>query len=283
MPTSIVVTGASGFIGSKLVKCLRKILGFKVYAISKSIKNSDFVYVKSFLELPKSDIIIHLGQNSNRSMVNKKKDLVKEALDDLDMIISKKFKQIVFCSSSSVYGDKGLQPYKENAFVYEYDNYSSMKIKSEKKVINASGCVLRLSNVIGKEMSQNTVLMEIVNHLGLEKELILKDGNPIRDFISLDYVIKVMIKVIELNCSGIYNVGSNNGISIKQLTGLVLNEANEPNRTFSFKEKRLKYSYNVLNTSKLKNLLGKENLFSIKNTILDLINYEKKNNSNLYR
>ena len=170
MSTSITITGASGFIGKVLVSELKKLKVDKVYPISKTQKDSNYFYINSFANLPKTDVIFHLGQNSDRHKINSNYSLVEEALNDLEYIISNNYKQIIFCSSASVYGDKGNKPFKETDPVKEYDNYSFMKIESEKKVLEANGCVLRLANVIGLNMSKNTVLMDIIFQLGVKKK-----------------------------------------------------------------------------------------------------------------
>ena len=283
MSKSITVTGASGFIGKALINELKKLKNHKVYPISKTQKDSNYIYTNSYSNLPKTDVIFHLGQNSDRHKINSNYSMVEEALNDLELIISNNYKQIIFCSSASVYGDKSNKPFKENDPVYEYDNYSLMKIKSEKKVLEANGCILRLANVIGLQMSKNTVLMDIIFQLGFKKKIIVKDIKPIRDFVPLDYVLKVMIKIMKAELKGIFNVGTGREISIKNLIEIVLDIAEETSQNYSSIEKNLKYSYNVLNIEKLKKILEINYKYSIEDTLYDIINYEKKNNSSFYR
>lgn len=282
MSTSITITGASGFIGKALVSELKKLKIYKLYLVSKTQKDSNYFYTNSFASLPKTDVIFHLGQNSDRHEINSNNSLVEEALNDLEYIISNNYKQIIFCSSASVYGDKGNKPFKENDAVYEYDNYSFMKIESEKKVLEANGCVLRLANVIGLNMSKNTVLMDIISQLGLKKKLIVNDIKSIRDFVPLDHVLKVMLEIMKVNHQGIYNVGTGREISVKNLIKIVLDIAGETSRNYSSKEKNLKYSYNVLNIKKLKKIMEIQHKTSIEDTLYDIIKNEKKSNSSFY-
>ncbi|MDC3141578.1 NAD-dependent epimerase/dehydratase family protein [Alphaproteobacteria bacterium] len=283
MALSVVVTGASGFIGNHLVKYLKNYSNLKLYPVSKTKKNSNYFYLETFKELPKADIIFHLGQNSNRSLVNKNIDFVREALEDIEYIIAKKYKKIIFCSSSTVYGNKGYKPYTENDLIFEYDFYSSMKIKSEKRIIEEKGCVLRLSNVIGINMSRNTVLMNIIQQLGTNNKLLIKNIKPIRDFVAIEDVINAMVNLLNINITGFFNVGTGIGTSIKELAHLVLSISKENNREIVFEKKQFDRSYNVVNVSKLNSLVENNYQTSIEETIKSLIKNEKKNNIRFHR
>lgn len=283
MPLSIVVTGATGFIGNHLVTYLKNYPNLRVFPVSKTQKDSNCFFLESFKELPEADVIFHLGQNSNRFLVNKNEDFVKEALTDIEHIISKKYKKIIYCSSSSVYGNKGHKPYTENDSVCEYDFYSSMKIKSEKKIVEQKGCVLRLSNVIGINMSTNTVMMNIIQQLGVNNKLVIENINPVRDFVAIDIVINAMVNLLNINFTGLLNVGSGIGISIGELAHLVLLIANEKNREIVFEKKQFDRSYNVVNVSKLNRLIKNNYQNSIEDTIISLIKNEKKNNLRFHR
>jgi nucleoside-diphosphate-sugar epimerase len=65
----ILITGAGGFIGSAICKIFYEnnvpFVGF-----SRS-KRAGYEYVASYLDLPKSKTIIHLAEESSRSLVNK--------------------------------------------------------------------------------------------------------------------------------------------------------------------------------------------------------------------
>ena len=67
----VIVTGASGFLGDRVVKKLL-IRGIDVCAVARRpLKYSNSVVVDNYLDTPKGDILIHLAENPDRAQVNK--------------------------------------------------------------------------------------------------------------------------------------------------------------------------------------------------------------------
>jgi len=67
MPT-IVITGASGFIGQHLYAHLTAI-GANVVAVSRK-NNAGMLHVEDYYDSPDGDVLIHLAEEPDRALVN---------------------------------------------------------------------------------------------------------------------------------------------------------------------------------------------------------------------
>lgn len=257
MGLSVVVTGASGFIGSALVNKLGHEPGINVVPVSSSISDKSYVFVKDYRDTPISDVLVHLAEKQDRLQVNQAGDTyIVKAGNTLDSIVAKKHSKIIYCSSAAVYGDKGNTPYKEESKVHSYDNYTLMKLNNEQKVIHAGGIVARLANVIGPGMAKNNVLSDILSQLSDSKPLCVKNEKPVRDFIWLDDVVSALMEMITGNGVGIYNIGTGVGVSIKEMAEIALRCTYDNMREVKSLSLSSGHSYNVIDVDKMRNTYG---------------------------
>lgn len=247
---TIVITGASGFIGMSLSKALKNNNNFNLVLTSQTKSGNPFTQISDFSEAPSGDILIHLSENSDRNIVNSLGDeCINQSVKNLDALLSKKYKKFIYFSSSTVYGDYGETPFDEKAPASYSDAYTKLKLDNEKKVINNNGVVLRVTNVIGPNMSANNVYSDIISQLGAGKSITIRNDKPIRDFIWHEDLANAVNKIISLDCTGIYNIGSGRGTSIKYLAQSILKFFNSDKSIISLDKSELK-SYNVVNIDK---------------------------------
>jgi UDP-glucose 4-epimerase len=267
MELSVIVTGASGFIGSALVDKLKSCSNFNVIPVSRHCKDNLFIKVDNYKQTPKGDVLVHLAENPYRIDINQNcNNCINESGKILDALIDKSYKKIIYCSSSAVYGEESSIPLEEKSFVYSNDNYSKLKLDNEKKIIDTGGIVVRLANVIGPGMSNKNVLSDIINQIQLDGPVRVRNGAPIRDFIWIDDVVTALEVLISKADSGVFNIGSGKGLSIIELAEEVLKVSNKNKSAISMDDSG-KYSYNVLNISKMKKLLGWTPKFSLTQSI----------------
>jgi UDP-glucose 4-epimerase len=264
---SVVITGASGFIGSSLVTKLSSNNKLLVIPVSRSGDKKSHVIVSNYSNSPKGDILFHLAENSDRSVVNNSSEkYLNESKVIVEELIKKKYKKIIYFSSSSLYGDNNKIPNKEKTEFYDYDNYTHLKLCNEKKILEAGGMVIRLANVIGPGMSNSNVLSDIFKQVNVSNSVNLLNGFSVRDFIFIDDVINVLERLIYKSESGVFNLGSGVGASINELAKLIINTSdkqivvNSPSNSSSI-------SYNVVDIGKIKNFLDWEPKFSLKQSI----------------
>jgi len=257
MTTKIVITGATGFIGTALCKKLENIEEYLIVKVTRSQDKTGFYKMDNHKTVPSGDVLIHLGEDSDRARVNKIGErYIDETGKVIDTLLENKYKKIIYCSSSIVYGDKGNEPYTENCQTYSDDIYSAAKLRNEKRVLNAGGVVVRLSNVIGEGMSINNVFSDILKQLHDLSPLVIRNVNPIRDFVWIDDVVDALMLLIIKSTPGVFNVGTGEPISIYDLALLFLKLAKQENRKITSIVKESSYSYNVISNKKIKKILN---------------------------
>ena len=273
MAIKIVITGATGFIGAALSKKLEE----KKYSIIKVTRSQDskagFYQVTSYQQSPLGDILIHLGEDSDRSRVNKMGDLYRQTTREvMESLLMKGYKKIVYCSSSIVYRDQETKPYRENTLTYVGDIYSTAKLENEERVLSWGGIVVRFSNVIGDGMSKNNVFSDILKQLSKQTPITVYNIKPIRDFILIDDAVDAIVGLIQKDASGLFNIGSGIATSINQLAKTVLSVAKQEDREINSTIKNSKYSYNVLNIEKIKKATNWQPKFTLLQSVEKIIN-----------
>jgi UDP-hydrolysing UDP-N-acetyl-D-glucosamine 2-epimerase len=278
LTTIIVITGATGFIGSALCKKLEEKKEYSIIKVTRSQKlKSGFCHVTSYQQTPPGDILIHLGEDPDRSRVNKMGDSYLEITDQvMESLIKKGYKKIVYCSSSIVYGNQGKNLYSENMPTYADDIYTTVKLENEERVLRSGGIVARISNVIGSGMSKNNVLSDILSQLPGKDSLTIRNINPIQDFISVDDAVDAIASLLKNDISGIYNIGSGVGTSINKLIELVLSVSEQDDREIKSTIKNAGFSYSVLNIEKIKKITGWTPKYTLSQSVKKMLNSNEK-------
>jgi len=214
---SIIVTGASGFIGLNLVKFIKNKKKESVFSVARTYKENISHVVKNYdqvIDLKKTNsILIHLAGQSitNNNLSEQEYNTVKN--------LSENFKdKMIFISSALVYGNNVKGKANEDYPLCGITDYAINKINSEKEVLKNSGTVLRISNVYGEGMYNKNVFFDIYNQF-LDKKYKVKVYNSVavRDFIHIHDVCKAIIKVSDNPKNGVYNISTGIGTSILEL------------------------------------------------------------------
>lgn len=223
----IVVTGASGFIGSNLCKILNDKKADFLAISSLKIKDYPSKIFTSFSDIPKSKILVYLSENNDMRYANSKGEkYIHENLKNLRQCIESSKAKIIYASSSSVYSDMENKILKSSDLVQPNSIYEKSKLNCEKEVIKMGGTVARISNVYGVGMSSSNVISEIVSQLK-NKQITINDGSPVRDFIHVQDVADCIYKMATIPSNGTYNIASGDSISISELSRLILEITNK--------------------------------------------------------
>ena len=279
MTNLVVITGAKGFLGSELCKKLKEKKEYSIIKVTRSKKQiSGFYHVSSYQQTPPGDILIHLGEDSDRARVNKMGDsYLEETNEVIESLLKNGYKKIVYCSSSIVYGNKGKESYSENMPTYADDIYSRSKLENEKKILRLGGIVARLSNVIGSGMSKNNVLSDIFRQLPIEGSLKIRNTKPILDFIWIEDAADALISLLKKDISGTYNIGSGVGTSINKLIEKALKYKGQHDREVISTIKNSDFSCSVLNVEKIKKATGWKPKHSLSQSLKKMLNSNQKN------
>lgn len=252
-PKVVGITGASGFIGGALAIEFKKrgyhVVGIDVVRHKHLMKYFDDFFQQDFENIPNfksaawdcCDAIIHcagtslVGPSINNP-INYYNNNVAKTIKLLDWCVQQK-KHFLFSSSASVYKTKNtaltesdtllpLTPYAKSKHMIEQvtgDYSESYKLRATIfRYFNACGAI---GSNHGQQPGATHIfprLMEAVNHFDLYgNDFNTPDGTCVRDYIHVTDIVDAHVKAVEKSVYGVYNLGSNNGYSNKQIIDAV--------------------------------------------------------------
>ena len=215
-------------------------------------RQNGLTFVEDYSQSPVGDILVHLAESNDRRDVNQHGEAYEiETANLLGKLTQKRFRKIIYASSSVLYGDQSITPRKENDPLFVYDSYTRVKHLSEHLVTANKGTILRFSNLYGKGMSDKNVMSTILKQIKTPDPIALRSTNPIRDFLWVEDAARAIIQSIQYDLKGIYNVGSGVGTSIGQLADLFVQIIGQNNRQINSQDEKKIPSHLVLDISKI--------------------------------
>ena len=230
----IGITGGSGLLGKLLIKELKK------KKINYSLFNKDIINkndIKNWL-FKNNDIeyIFHFAAytTAETSKTNKKKAFNINVLGTknlLDVLNLKKKKRFLFFPSSSHVYRYSPKPIKENFSLRPTSFYGKTKLLAEKKIKKNKCkyfqyCIARIFSIFHKNQKKPFLYPSLKNKLKKIKSnnIYVKGANNIRDFSNADKIVKIIFKIFEKKLSGVYNIGSGKGMTIKDFINKKIDE-----------------------------------------------------------
>jgi UDP-glucose 4-epimerase len=275
---SIVITGASGFLGRAVTTRLAS-LGFAFTAVSRRCAPG-FYNVADYIDTPAGDVLIHLAEEPDRAKVNA---LGADYFDHSALVVdtlSRRASTIIYVSSGVVYGDANDKPFDTAAVVTPTDGYSRSKVRNEAIALSAGGTVLRLSNLFGFGMSPHNVINDIARQLCRYGPLKVRDDRPVRDFLSANAAADAIALLVKKPVPGILNIGSGVGTSIRELALLALRVVGQEDREIAVTHPASRHSVNILDITETQRLLGWSPNISpadtLENLFLNGVNFENQ-------
>lgn len=224
---TIVVTGASGFIGRALLAVLaeRKIPLLAVTRGDTRCLSVPAVQVPDYLATPcpLGATLVHLAEDANIAAANARgQSHVDDVRRTVDELCRKGFRRIVYASSGQVYRTAGSD-----------SPYIAGKRAAEAIVRAAGGAALRLANVYGPGMPQKTLMADILRQIPGTGPLRLLSAAPRRDFLWVGDAADGFAAVALGTASGTYDLGSGVTLSAGEVARLALDAAGEGNRAIT--------------------------------------------------
>lgn len=251
----VIITGASGFLGGYVAERLAR-LGFRVVPVAR--RNMPWaVEVEDYRNSPRGDVLIHLAEEPNRSKVNQLgENYILQSVELVRDLVARFGRDTIYISSGVVYGDQNDSPCRIDAQVYGMDVYCRAKLLNEKIIMDAGGCVVRLSNLFGAGNAGNNVLYDITRQVPGDGPLTIRDYLPVRDFLSVSDAARAIGMIVQDDFRGMVNVGSGIGTSVHALVELALAHAGQEHRVIVATAPSSRRSMNVLDISETRKMLG---------------------------
>lgn len=234
MNLPVVVTGASGFLGSHLIAALRK-KGLNVIAVSRR-DGFDVCKPETLEQLPQFSALFHLAADTFvPDSYNKTAQFfstnINGTLNCLELC--KKNKAQFLFAGSYVYGQPQYLPVDEKHPLSLWNPYATSKIIGEQlcqsysKEFGISSTSLRIFNIYGKGQNPNMLIPKIINGLQQGK-LELETSTPKRDFVFMDDVINAFMLANEKKLQGFnaFNVGFGKSYSVAEVVDVAKNILN---------------------------------------------------------
>jgi UDP-glucose 4-epimerase len=249
---NILITGGAGFIGSNMVEKLLPDNNITVIDnlnnhvgdrfINAFSGNDNFHFINADLldfdynKLEGIDTVIHFAANSDvrygsEDPIKDFKNNVIVTENILEYMRKKDVKEILFASSSTVYGEASIMPTPENYGPYmPISSYGASKMSNEGFITAYShyygikGSIFRFANIVGKN-STHGVIYDFINKLlkNPDELEILGDGTQRKSYMHVLDCINSMVYVHEkLGKTDIINLGNKETTSVKTIANYVV-------------------------------------------------------------
>ncbi len=232
----VLVTGANGFIGRQCCIQLKE-MGYEVHAISsKSNLEKDFYWhkvnllddkqVKDLFKRVKPSHLLHLAWYAEHGKFwtsKKNYQWLKSSLTLFEEFALSGGKKVVVAGTCAEYdwnseryieGETPLAP----QTVYGICKHSLQMILSSFASSNEISCSWgRIFSLYGPFENPDRLIASVVTSLINNKNIICNNGELIRDYLHVNDVASAFVSLIESDIEGPINIGSGQGIMLKDL------------------------------------------------------------------
>jgi UDP-glucose 4-epimerase len=280
----ILVTGGAGFIGHHLSNELYE-LGHEVHvwdnlSVGKKERLTEGIIFKDIDiltdELPPFDydIVYHLASPTSvpESLENPEKyknGCYKMTKRVVDMCGEYKVKEMIFSSTSAVYGDTNEFPTSETSTLNPLSPYASYKLQSEEYINETKErgdtryTICRFFNVFGEEQHNQCSYVPAVaiflKQYNEDKPItITGDGTQRRDYIYVKDIVNFLVKVMGQTQykSEVFNLGYGEDLTIQSIADVF-------NHTITYIDEREEPKKSLSDITKSKQLYGWEPKVSV--------------------
>jgi len=256
---SLLIIGGTGFFGKSILDYLQNYNSLKINKVMIFSRRAQNIKINKILKkkikiikisgnilnikkLPKTDYIIYAA-----ILKNYNQDL-KALKNYFNLSLKYHYNsKILYVSSGAIYGiqkskikefrEDYLEKYKKVDFKNGYKKkYSSIKLKSENLIKKLGNRGLKVSiarcfSFVGPNLPQSShyVIGNVINNILRKKNINIKANYKIiRSYMYSDDLVRWLLKILDSsnNQCPIYNVGSNNAISIQKIANFLAKKYN---------------------------------------------------------
>lgn len=279
---NVLITGIDGFVGSQLAYELKR-RGAVVFGISKKTRGKgihkvdivDFDKLNFLFKKLNIQICFHLAgislvEEGQIEPYETFKVNILGALNILEITRALKLERVIIASTAHVYGDN-TPPFKETFFPRPSRPYETSKAsvdmisQSYADTFGLPVLIPRFVNIYGPGDTHNTRLIpKTIRAILSDKDPKIWGGDAVRDYLYIDDAIEAYIKLSEVNIkkigkNRIFNFGSGNKISVKNVVDKALNISGRSLKLKKIKDQRkFEIDEQYVSFGKAKKLLGWE-------------------------
>ncbi|MGC8561610.1 MAG: NAD-dependent epimerase/dehydratase family protein [Thermoplasmata archaeon] len=247
----ILVTGAAGFIGSNLVESLIKdnyVIGVDNLSSGRKENIEGFLDSKNFVfkkidvkdtdslkkEMDGVQIVFHLSANADvrkgfsDSGVDFREN-VQATVSVLEAMRAKDVSDIIFSSTSAVYGNAAIIPTPElYGPLMPISHYGASKLAAEAFIFSFSSnygfrsSVFRFANVVGRRGTHGAIA-DFISKLKKDGTVldVLGDGTQKKSYIYVDDCVNGMI-LLHGKEDGLFNLGTRGRTSVREIAEMTV-------------------------------------------------------------
>ncbi|MBI62698.1 MAG: hypothetical protein CL775_01510 [Chloroflexi bacterium] len=298
----IIITGGLGFLGFSIFKKLiNENYILVIDNLSSNVtqkkfitnyKNGTFCELNitnnSMLEIFEQyspEIVIHCAAQTNviESMKNPTKTKINNIEGTRNILESVKNLEncyfIFISSGGAIYGEPSYLPVDENHEKNPISNYGISKLKGElltKKILSESKInysIIRPSNIYGPGQKTENVIPKFIKLMKNKQEVrIFGDGSSSRDYIYIDDLVEIILKLCKTKINCTINASSNKETKIIEIFNFLKKQLNYDLKP-TFLNDRKGEIFNIsLDNSNLIKILNFNNFTTLKKGLIKTIN-----------
>lgn len=245
----ILITGASGFIGSHIVQILLR-KGFEVHAVTSG--SSTFLHehliwhqldllqtetIDSLCASVQADYLLHLAWVTNTNKYWNSTDnfyWLKSSIQLFDSFIKYGGKRIVSSGSCAEYDwsygycTEALTPSSKSSAPYVVCKQAlSSVLQSFSEVCGVSTACGRPFYLYGPNENSERLVSYIITNLLNDKPVFCRNGSLIRDYLYVEDVADAFVSLLVSEIEGVVNIASGQPIMIRDLVNCIAEKLNK--------------------------------------------------------
>lgn len=253
----ILITGGSGFFGKWILQTLLFLnkmqnANIKITSITRNKSNLAPFLIDPAITWIEQDIInpiqinesfdyiLHLATDADKDRLDNARFIQEIIVGTQNVLdLSNKNTKILLTSSGAVYGQMPDYPVTEdyygkidinqhNSFYAEGKRIAEMLLLDHKN--KQTGNIARCFAFYGEYISKKYAISSFIEKAKRNEDIIINNPNAVRSYMHAKDLTICLLKIAQLQTSDIYNVGSDEPITILELAEKIVKEQNSTSR-----------------------------------------------------
>ena len=232
--TLAVITGASGFLG-RHVRAELEANGIEMLGVGRRGGASVDRLIDTYEELEDAAVIgrphqecalIHLAAEPRVGRYNDLEGLMRETNTLSRTLAVLPWRRTIFASSGAIYRPAGADTRLDENAALTDTAYAQCKLSGEQRFLDQGGTALRLTNLMGDGMSDETIIADILKQISTadDVEIELRDCSAVLDLLLVTEAARAIRKTLASDKAKrmSLNIGSGGGVSARALAEIIL-------------------------------------------------------------